>query len=272
MCLNNASICDDMTSWVLILHTLHKKILIELNKTSLADLDTLISFCIRTANKLLNLCRITDRSSKAPHATQVTYCLSCARLVLTFQVKMVQERAKAAKVSRNILPSGTEFLLDVSSPMNEPGSTNPDENGSGVYNSPDLSSSPSISPFRSPGVIGVQSFARNRSCCNHPLFSKSSSKQFFLPFTARSIRQVLSHVPSPAPVLFSHISALQFVKCPPTSALRNVTEFVCLTFDKSPTPADPVVLCDLKPSSLVSVTSVQQRVQRRLASGPLHSL
>lgn len=53
---------------------------------------------------------------------------------------------------------------------------------------------------------------------NSSVFAKSRSKQivpFFSSFRARSIRTVLSHVPSPAPASLSHISALQFVSVLP---------------------------------------------------------
>lgn len=53
---------------------------------------------------------------------------------------------------------------------------------------------------------------------------------FFPPFRAPSTRTVLSHVPSPAPVPFSHISALQIGSVLPLQpAVKK-----CLTCKKSP--------------------------------------
>lgn len=79
---------------------------------------------------------------------------------------------------------------------------------------------------------GAQSSVRKKprsAICNHPTScpptQKNSSKLekkklacvlfFFFPFRAKRTRTVLSHVPSPAPVPFSHISALQIVSVLP---------------------------------------------------------
>lgn len=64
-----------------------------------------------------NACSRAHNSSKTPHVTQATYCLSCAELVLTVQMYKIHESLKAVRDNRNILapepriPQDTVFTV-----------------------------------------------------------------------------------------------------------------------------------------------------------------
>lgn len=55
----------------------------------------------------------------------------------------------------------------------------------------------------------------NEFICLRQIQVQANRAFFFSSFRARSIRAVLTHVPSPAPASLSHISALQFVSVLP---------------------------------------------------------
>lgn len=126
----------------------------------------------------------------------------------------VHERLKAVKHNRNILaPSSRDnaWIYRLSPLEGDWGSSNSNEKLNEIVTSLELSQS--IYPLRLLGMIGVQSFVRN--FCNHPTSPKSKANFFVFPLRAQSTRTVLSHVASPAPVPFSHISALQIASVHP---------------------------------------------------------
>lgn len=176
--------------------------------------------------------------------TQATYCLSCADALLALHINKVHQRLQAVSDERNILASLTEIMPDYQ--LGPPGKKKTGERGAGELGSSlfneslkETSKSPlSVYVSIELGWVkkkeGAQSSVRKKprsAICNHPTscppHPKNSSKLgekknlacvlfiYFFPFRAKSTRTVLSHVPSPAPVPFSHISALQIVSVLP---------------------------------------------------------
>lgn len=115
--------------------------------------------------------------------------------------------------------------------------------------------------------VRSQGFVRNCGSTfrNHPASQNPVQSRRFLsspPFRAQSARTVLSHVLSPAPVPFSHISALQTVSVLPLQRTVKIC-LTCTALPLLPLPPRSAVILQTRSHSIFFRLLQQLRVRRR---------